>query len=348
MRNEKSRVRLHELDSLRGIACLMVFFFHHSIRFNPDDTHWAFHYGYLGVDLFFMISGFVIYLTLDRTKDWKDFVFHRFSRLYPAYWLCVLLTFLAINLSPFSTEKLPNYMLIFNMTMFQHWVGIKDIDLAYWTLNLELSFYVFMLFAYLSGYLKAYRAIVILMMLPLWLRAIIPAASEPLFHYLTFFRAGHLFGAGIIFYHLYKSEGRLSIVDGILLLLCLLTQPLWRAPFNLIELLHVLVFFVIFFLLAKNKLAWIKVRVLLFYGQISYILYLIHESVGLEILKLFKYIGIENWYLSRGLLLALITVFCYIASKYYEQPLQKWLNAIWTQFGGFKNYRLALSFKRNK
>ena len=145
---------------------MMVYFFHHSTRFISDDQHYIFHYGYLGVQLFFMISGFVIFLTLERS-NWLDFTVHGFTRLNPAYWICILITFLIMNLSPYSHEQVPDFLLYFNLTMFQHWFGIRDLDLAYWTLNLELSFYVIMAIALVIGQLKNYIAITIVILLPM-------------------------------------------------------------------------------------------------------------------------------------------------------------------------------------
>jgi peptidoglycan/LPS O-acetylase OafA/YrhL len=337
------KVRLQELDSLRGIACLMVFFFHHSIRFIPDDKHYIFHFGYLGVQLFFMISGFVIFLTLERS-NWLDFVVHRFTRLYPAYWICVLITFFVMNLSPFSIERIPNFMLYFNLTMFQHWFGIRDLDLAYWTLNLELSFYVIMTIVLLMDRLKNYIAITIAMLLPMWLKFFFPEiVPSDLFHWLTFLSAAHLFAAGILFYHIYKREGKATITEIALLLCCLLSQVIAKPVFNYIEFIHVVLFFFLFLLLTRNKLHWIKNRVLIFYGQISYILYLIHENVGLELLKLFEFIGITDWYLSRGLLLLFFTGFSYLIFSYLEQPLQKSFNRGWKAVKGFSSKALALN-----
>jgi peptidoglycan/LPS O-acetylase OafA/YrhL len=49
-------------------------------------------WGYLGVNLFFVISGFVIFMTLDRTLVPLDFVISRTSRLFPAYWAAIIIT----------------------------------------------------------------------------------------------------------------------------------------------------------------------------------------------------------------------------------------------------------------
>lgn len=331
--NEK---RLTELDSLRGIACLMVFFFHHSIRFIPNDKHFLFHFGYLGVDLFFIISGFVIYLTLERTNYWMDFIVNRCSRLYPAYWLAVLITFLAVNYSPFSSKEYPNFMLISNLTMFQHWIGIQDIDLAYWTLNLELSFYFFMFVIFLLRGIKYYKLLTLIMLLPIWLNYVFPGLDmlNGLFDFFTFFRFGHLFAAGIVFYNVFKRKGSFKVIDGILLILCFISGILVRKESVIIEQIHIAVFFFLFILLVKDKLSWISHPVLLFYGQISYVLYLIHENVGLEVLKFFNYWSLENWYVTRGLLLLFFTVICFLISTLYEKPMQKHFKMLWVRIKG--------------
>ena len=89
-----------ELDALRGIAAFSVVLFHYTARYDSIYGHsnrllFKFNYGHLGVNLFFIISGFVIFMTLDRTKSVIDFVVARFSRLYPAYWTALALTFKA-------------------------------------------------------------------------------------------------------------------------------------------------------------------------------------------------------------------------------------------------------------
>src|SRR3954471_5447882 len=89
--------RLVELDALRGVAVLLVVAFHYTARFAeaypaagagaPD-----FSFGAYGVHLFFIISGFVIIMTVDRSERAADFVVARFSRLFPAYWTAILIT----------------------------------------------------------------------------------------------------------------------------------------------------------------------------------------------------------------------------------------------------------------
>src|SRR5436190_1602313 len=82
-----------------------------------------FKYGYLGVELFFIVSGFVILLTaLNRSA--REFVVSRGTRLYPAFWTCVTITFLAILTIGGSrySATWPQYLA--NLTMLQEFMKI--------------------------------------------------------------------------------------------------------------------------------------------------------------------------------------------------------------------------------
>src|SRR5580692_12667601 len=90
--------RIEELDSLRGIAAMAVVVNHY--------THWGpyvarrvpyFWWGLQGVDLFFVISGFVILMTASH-GTLRDFVISRASRLFPGYWFCALFSYLLLRL----------------------------------------------------------------------------------------------------------------------------------------------------------------------------------------------------------------------------------------------------------
>jgi len=112
-----SRGRLTELDALRGIGALCVLIFHYSTRFHelfPQASHVPFSFpgGNYRVLLFFTISGFAIFFTLDRIRTVADFVVNRFARLYPAYLVAMLLT-LSIEYLAHATQLLIGPVAIF-------------------------------------------------------------------------------------------------------------------------------------------------------------------------------------------------------------------------------------------
>jgi peptidoglycan/LPS O-acetylase OafA/YrhL len=149
---EPSRPRLHEIDLLRIFAAVSVMTYHYlfsayagglsTLRFPHADV--IARYGYLGVDLFFTISGFVVLLSAwDRTP--RSFVISRAVRLYPAYWIAVTLTtVVSVTLSQGRFPvSLPQYLA--NLTMVNSLPNIENVDVVYWTLWAELRFYAMIL-----------------------------------------------------------------------------------------------------------------------------------------------------------------------------------------------------------
>lgn len=97
---KQNEERLLELDALRGLAAVYVLIFHFICSYQQSLGAKAFELsrffsGIYGVQLFFIISGYVIFMSLDRIARPLDFIVSRFSRLFPAYWAAVIIaTFL--------------------------------------------------------------------------------------------------------------------------------------------------------------------------------------------------------------------------------------------------------------
>lgn len=168
MQNDK--IRLGYLDAIRGIAALMVVFSHYAER-TPLHNFWLFEFftpGQFGVVVFFMLSGFVIPYSFQHSKgNVVGFITSRFFRLYPAYWLSVLLASISAIMflnSPFSTS-----MIMANLTMIQKLLGYPDAFGTYWTLLVELIFYALCVFLAIFGVLsnikiKFYLSVIFLML----------------------------------------------------------------------------------------------------------------------------------------------------------------------------------------
>lgn len=136
--------RLEHIDSLRGIAAILVVISHFIIPIIGEENTFAlshvFDVGKIGVSIFFMISGFVIpYSLTNKQTSLSRFFISRFFRLYPAYWVSLII-FLFSSL--IVDEKVyPVNQIIANITMFQTALHFPDIVGAYWTLFIELIFY---------------------------------------------------------------------------------------------------------------------------------------------------------------------------------------------------------------
>jgi peptidoglycan/LPS O-acetylase OafA/YrhL len=142
--------RLIFLDCVRGIAALAVLFEHAGDHLFPQFrafTHDTFSFGKFGVTAFFLTSGFVIPLSFERGGSLRRFWVSRFFRLYPLYWLSIALVVALYWLetpygagSSFGAHLARNTLV--NMTMFQEFVGIPDAQGLYYTLSMEMAFYI--------------------------------------------------------------------------------------------------------------------------------------------------------------------------------------------------------------
>jgi len=149
--------RIVHLDGLRGVAILLVILFHAYARW-PEHTPWTnqhrdfpvFKYGWMGVELFFMISGFVIYMTLERCKSFSNFMYRRWIRLFPAMLVVTAILFLSAGFFYERPRGIPRGVdvisgLIFiepgilNKIFGSH---VSNIEGAFWSLYVEMKFYV--------------------------------------------------------------------------------------------------------------------------------------------------------------------------------------------------------------
>jgi len=121
------------IDALRGFAALMVVFNHLS----NQSTFAIGNLGMIGVLLFFIISGYCMFLAVNKYSQerLRYFLVKRFFRLYPAYWASII-TFLVV-----SSEKYDATTVLYNFTMVQRLFSVPNIIGLYWTLFVEIIFY---------------------------------------------------------------------------------------------------------------------------------------------------------------------------------------------------------------
>lgn len=154
------RLRFSMLDGLRFAAALGVAFFHYTAKQQqawgrpvPEvfpHLHTYTSLGYYGVHLFFVISGFVILMTA-WGKDIPSYVASRVSRLYPAYLVAVPTAAVLLGVIWLEQKHITIYQVAVNLTMMQGAFGIDHIDGVYWTLWVELRFYVMIAIFMLVG-----------------------------------------------------------------------------------------------------------------------------------------------------------------------------------------------------
>ncbi|MEU7662075.1 acyltransferase [Streptomyces lincolnensis] len=166
--------RLYAIDGIRLAAALMVAVHHYAGTHRvdqPGNAIWGrpvseimptvfrfASYGWIGVEIFFVISGFVICMSCwGRTP--RQFFVSRVIRLYPAYWFAVLFTTGVLVAVPGVWERLRLREVLLNLTMLQSGSGVTNVDGVYWTLWSELRFYLLFLVVVATG--LTYRKVVV-------------------------------------------------------------------------------------------------------------------------------------------------------------------------------------------
>lgn len=287
------------LDAWRAALILSVLVFHYTVRWAPP-LHSANSYGFSGsyppalellryaVHIFFVISGVVITMTLYRCKGFLDFAFRRFARLFPAYATAATVIFVLTHLF------LPSFSVSFidylkNLTMIPANLGGQYVDGVFWSLAVEVKFYFWMAVSYWAfkdGF---------------WIGAIVLALAgigiDHFWHgfadqvliqpYISFF----LWGIALRL-ALFEQKPRAAAATALVGLLAyslnwqyitMLDQPSVVANLFVLAMVALLVFTVV--------VQTFAIPVLALLGRWSYALYLIHENIGLIVIRALKYLG---------------------------------------------------------
>lgn len=331
--------RLYQIDLLRFLAAISVVFFHYTFRgFNGGqlskvDYHEIENitkYGYLGVDLFFIISGFVIILSI-QNSSLINFIKSRFIRLYPAYWICLIATSLVIYFFD-SDNKITLYQFCFNFTMLNGYFDVNDIDGSYWSLLIEIKFYFIIGIILSIPFLK--KRITYLM--ELWLLCsfiyLIPIFKNNgwfnLLNEYGILTYNFYFIAGYYFYTLYDKTV-FKYRAFFMIFLCY-GLSIWYAIQRLDNLnnyyktifspivitVSISVFYILFLLMSANKLNFLNLKIFVKIGLLTYPLYLIHHNIGFIILN---NTTAFNRYLVLFLLITFMIFIAYLINEFIEK-----------------------------
>ncbi|MBW5424500.1 acyltransferase family protein [Streptomyces sp. BG9H] len=337
----RARSRLRALDGLRLVAALMVAVYHYGGRDGEISEAWGnspalqfptahawFAYGCLGVQIFFVISGFVICMS-GWGRPLRSFFASRASRLLPSYWAAVLLVTAVFALPVVAYEAVSPSDALVNLTMLQQPLGADRVLGVCWTLWAELRFYaLFALCVVLPG---ATRARVVLFCAVWTLAAAVSQAADmPLLDLVLMPEYAPYFIGGIGVYLVHRDRRDLT-AWGIVGVSWLIGQhyavaQLWHAPdpgafsyrSSLVIIAVVTAGFAAVLLIALGRLEWMDWRWLTVAGALTYPFYLVHEHLGwVSVQALHQGLGLPS-YATLALTVAAMLALAWLLNRFVE------------------------------
>ena len=295
MENQSNKIEA--LDSIRGIAALLVVLFHVPL-WHPALTSPLIRNGYLMVELFFVLSGFVIYSAyanrIASIKDLMRFQFLRLGRLYPVHFL-FLLVYLLIELAKYLAQqkmgiasattqpfKENNLSAFFYQLFLVQAIGPTGYAGTFngpaWSISVE--FYTYLLFGLITLYCTRFKhvAFVLISLVAIYLLSMNEAHG---YEYLLRCWAGFFLGCMLALFRQTKVLVLPSWV-GLLAFLALLVYLAYK-PFRVYDTWVFLFASLLIVATVFNQKGWFKrvlnVRPLTWLGDISYSLYMSHYAI---------------------------------------------------------------------
>ena len=338
------RPRLHGLDALRGFAAAWVMLYHLILRY--PRFRWgeemdypllpaslpglaAGELGIMPVLWFFLISGFVIALTVERCRSGWDFLLRRTSRIFPAYWTAILLILLLDGASPMPATGASSATVLLNLTMLQSFVDVPNLDDVFWSLSVELLFYAYALAFFAAPLRHQTRTALLAWAFAGLAAAVAVRCGQPVSWRLSRFlllEYGPLLAGGMALFRLWRrqdTKGSALILAICAAAVCVRFHPLTAATC-----------FAAAALIAWSTHrgpAWLAARPLAWLGTISYALYLTHQVTGYAILATFEEL---QWPRAAGLMVA--TAACLLVATLVtvavERPALAWSRQLRRRF----------------
>lgn len=345
-------MRIKELDGLRGLAMLMVLFYHFFCRwplhFPYGDTYsdiYLFKNGPEGLSIFFVISGLVIFMTLDKSKNLIDFLIRRWIRLFPAMLLATIFLFATIALFPSrpsgdikAIDALPGLIFIE-----PYWLSkitgieMKSVEGAFWSLYVEVRFYLLLGSLYfIVGRKRSLWVLWLITIASLSLllldkygiqlkghKALIYLVSDVFVGRYTIF-----FLLGILFYEFMSNRYHEVKYFSWMVLALLPFHYLMIGNWGLISMNIILLLLFLGVMYSDLAKKFISFGLFSFFAFVSYPLYLIHENAGVSLIVEIGKLDIVPMVFLPILAIGIMAACAYPMAKFFEPFAQKWLKKV--------------------
>jgi peptidoglycan/LPS O-acetylase OafA/YrhL len=336
--------RLAALDLLRFIAALSVMAFHYCIAFAsvwgtrpatllPAMARVA-PLGILGVELFFVISGFVILMSV-WGRGLRQFAVSRFVRLYPAYWLSLAAVALLYGLTDVKAldPKLSPGDYLINATMAQRaFPGAYDAVGVYWSLWAELRFYLLMAIFLLAG--LTLRRCQVFMVVWLAAAALTYGTTNRWLDMIVMPQYAPYFVAGMAFFLIHRHRDRFAWILALAALPLAIRESVDKVGRRVKLVGHdampvgdtavviaVIVIFALVALVAVGALGWLRWRGLVLLGGLTYPLYLLHSTVAAALIPVLRD-SLPPWAVVTVTAFTAIVI-AFLVYRLVERPLQR-------------------------
>ena len=304
--------RIYLLDILRGFAAFFIVIFHYRIFYVSQASSskliidqqpffsifsFAYEYGWMAVQFFFTLSGYIFYLFYyqkinSKKINFYEFFILRFSRLYPLHLLSLLVIsfFIYLNFENYHVENFDFYHFFLNMFLIQNW-GFESgpsFNTPAWSISVELMMYI--IFYFVSTKKNIYLNTMLLILLSLFLFNNFKLIAYALFCF-------NLGGLTHLFYEKIKNKFLVNknieyyTILLILSLLIFTSIVLKLTELNSIEIkiIFLIIIFPLILVLSdliKKNFFLKKISFLGVIGNFSYSIYMIHYVVQILIIKI--------------------------------------------------------------
>ncbi len=330
------KIKLNNIQLLRAIAALLVILHHALPHYQVMGETLAIidvvsSWGFIGVDIFFVISGFIMaYTTFHKERTHKNattFFKHRLFRIYLGYWpffLFALLVLWFIDPAKIPSLDLFGSFFLINTNMNELMLPIS------WSLSYELYFYFLFLFSFLFSLQQLYKlipfvfALIVALVLTTHFSSLIPN---------SFFYSPYLleFFAGVLLYQFkeYLMHWWILALSIIIIFIAYsygISHESKNGLYRVLSFGMGALFLTLAMLIIEQKNIYSANKYAVALGDASYTLYLSH----IIIINLFYFLGLRAFFMGEGILLPLLglfsiifisVVFSLLYYKYIEKPL---------------------------